>query len=634
MNQSNNYLNLMRISDKSIREVLLRADILSVVGSYVHLKPVGRNYVALCPFHKEKTPSFTISPQKQLFHCFGCKAGGTVVDFVMKIENFSFPEAIEHLAKLFGIKLEYEGKPSSEQDEELEKLYEYSLIASRYFTDKLFNSNEGQNALRYLKNRGIHESTIKNFGLGYALSAWDGFVSFVQSNNYDIEFFEKLGLVIRKENGEYYDRFRGRIIFPIYSTSGRVIAFGGRIIIEDDEQPKYLNSPESRIYIKGKTLFGLFQTKDEIRKNQSAILVEGYMDFLSLYQNGIKNVVASAGTALTMDQIFILSRTAPNFYLIFDGDEAGQKAAIRSIELLLQTDVNFKIVALPENEDPDSFIKKYGPDEFRHLIESGKNYIDYIYSLAEKHNALSDSQSKLKVVDSVIEFTARVKDPIRRELLAREVASKFKLTDSSVLQKLDRVVKNYNKIEQRQQELNREVELRNTEKIKYQELSPAERGILKLTCEVEHIYLEPIFANIDETDFVNPLAGEIFKELKNHYLDLPAGEKIDTLLIMNKLESEELKSLFADALTEKYKVSDGWEEVQEITISDNSIEKTLTDYIKNLKDLSLTKKIDDLYQKVATTFDLDEANRILQEVDKLIKERRFYLENFEVKLIH
>jgi len=237
MNQSNNYLNLIRISDKSIREVLLRADILSVVGSYVHLKPVGRNYVALCPFHKEKTPSFTISPQKQLFHCFGCKAGGTVVDFVMKIENFSFPEAIEHLAKLFWIKLEYEGKPSSEQDEELEKLYEYSLIASRYFTDKLFNSNEGQNALRYLKNRGIHESTIKNFGLGYALSAWDGFVSFVQSNNYDIEFFEKLGLVIRKENGEYYDRFRGRIIFPIYSTSGRVIAFGGRIIIEDDEQP-------------------------------------------------------------------------------------------------------------------------------------------------------------------------------------------------------------------------------------------------------------------------------------------------------------------------------------------------------------------------------------------------------------
>jgi DNA primase len=624
----------MKISDKSIKEVLLRADIISVVGNYVSLKSVGKNYVALCPFHKEKTPSFTISPQKQLFHCFGCKAGGTVVDFVMKIENFSFPEAIEHLAKMFGIKVEYEGKSTYEQDEELEKLYEYSLIASRYFYEKLFNSNEGQNALKYLKNRGIHESTIKNFALGYALSAWDGLVNFIRSKNYEIEIFEKLGLIIKKENGEYYDRFRGRIIFPIYSTSGRVIAFGGRIIVDDEEQPKYLNSPESKIYTKGKTLFGLFQTKDEIRKAQSAILVEGYMDFLSLYQSGIRNVVASAGTALTMDQIFILSRTAPNLYLVFDGDEAGQKAAVRAIDLLLQTDVNFKIVALPENEDPDSFIKNYGADKFKKFIEEGKNYIDYIYALAEKHNALNDNQSKLKVINSVIEFTARVKDPIRRELLAGEVASKFKLTKSSVLQKLDRVQKNYQKIEQRQQDLNREIDLKQNEQLKYKELSPAERGIIKLICEVDYIYLEPIFANIDENDFINPLAGEIFKILKEHYFDLPAGEKIDSLLIINKIDKEELKSIFADALTDRYKVSEGWEEVQEVVISEKSIEKTLTDYIKNLKELSLSKKIDELNQKIASAFDLNEAKSILEEVDRLVKEKNFYQKSFEVKLIN
>ncbi len=624
----------MRISDKSIKEVLLRADILSVVGNYVTLKPVGRNYVGLCPFHKEKTPSFTVSPQKQLYHCFGCKAGGTVVDFIMKIENFRFPEAIEYLAKLFGVKIEYEGKSSFDQDEEIEKLYEYSLIASRYFYDKLFNSNEGQNALKYLKERGIQETTIKNFGIGYALSAWDGFVNFIQKNNYDIEIFEKLGLVIKKEDGEYYDRFRGRIIFPIFSTSGRVIAFGGRILIDDEGQPKYLNSPETKIYTKGKTLFGLFQTKDEIRKTQSAILVEGYMDFLSLYQSGIKNVIASAGTALTTDQIFILSRTAPNLNLVFDGDEAGQKAAVRAIELLLQTDVNFKIVALPENEDPDSFIKNYGVVEFKKFIEQGKNYIDYIYSLAEKHNALSDSHSKLKVIDSVIEFTARVKDPVRRELLAREVAKKFKLTDSSVLQKLDRIVRNYNKIEQRQQELNREIEIRRNEQIKYQELAPAERGIIKLICEVDYIYLEPIFANIQESDFINPLAGEIFKLLKDHYFDLPAGEKIDSLFIMNKIEKEDLKSLFADALTERYKISEGWNEIQEIVISENSIEKTLTDYIRNLKELSLSKKIEELNQKSATTFDLEEAQKILEEVSRLVKEKNFYQKSFEVKLIH
>lgn len=624
----------MKISDKSIKEVLLRADILTVVGNYVTLKPVGRSYVALCPFHKEKNPSFTVSPQKQLFHCFGCKAGGTVVDFLMKIENFSFPEAIEHLAKLFGIKIEYEGTSSFQQDEEIDKLYEYSLIASEYFVDKLFNTNEGKNALKYLKSRGIHESTIKNFRLGYALSAWDGFVNFIRSNNYDFEIFEKLGIIIKKENGEYYDRFRGRIIFPVFSVTGRVIAFGGRIIIDDKDQPKYLNSPESKIYTKGKTLFGLYQTKDEIRKSQAAILVEGYMDFLSLYQSGIKNVVASAGTALTMDQIILLSRTSPNLYLVFDGDDAGQKAAIRAIELLLQTDVNFKIVALPEKEDPDSFIKNYGVDEFRKLIENGENYINYIYKLAERNNALSDINSKLKVVDSLIEFTAKVKDPVRRELLGREIASKFKLTSNSVLQKLDRVVKNYKKTEQRQEELNLEIETRKKDSTKYPELSPAERGMLKLICEVEYIYLEPIFSNLNENDFINPLAGEIFKVLKNYYLDSTAGEKINSLLILGQLEREELKSLFADALTERYKVSEGWEDIVQNNISDNYIEKTITDYIKKLKELSLTKRIEELMQKAISSIDYTEASQILEEVDKLIKEKKFYQESFEVKLIH
>ncbi|MCR4417479.1 MAG: DNA primase [Ignavibacteria bacterium] len=624
----------MKISDKSIKEVLLRADILTVVGNYVTLKPVGRNYFALCPFHKEKSPSFTVSPQKQVFHCFGCNAGGTVVDFLMKIENFSFPEAIEHLAKLFGIKIEYEGTSSFQQDEEIDKLYEYSLIASEYFVDKLFNTNEGKNALKYLKSRGINESTIKNFRLGYALSAWDGFVNFIRSNNYDFEIFEKLGIIIKKENGEYYDRFRGRIIFPVFSVTGRVIAFGGRIIIDDKDQPKYLNSPESKIYTKGKTLFGLYQTKDEIRKSQAAILVEGYMDFLSLYQSGIKNVVASAGTALTMDQIILLSRTSSNLYLVFDGDDAGQKAAIRAIELLLQTDVNFKIVALPEKEDPDSFIKNYGVDEFRKLIENGENYINYIYKLAERNNALSDINSKLKVVDSLIEFTAKVKDPVRRELLGREIASKFKLTSNSVLQKLDRVVKNYKKTEQRQEELNLEIETRKKDTTKYPELSPAERGMLKLICEVEYIYLEPIFSNLDENDFINPLAGEIFKVLKNYYLDSTAGEKINSLLILSQLEREELKSIFADALTERYKVSEGWEDIVQNNISDNYIEKTITDYIKKLKELSLTKRIEELMQKAISSIDYTEASQILEEVDKLIKEKKFYQESFEVKLIH
>ncbi len=423
----------MRISEDSIKEVLDAADIVTVISDYVNLRQSGRNFVALCPFHKEKTPSFTVSREKGLFHCFGCGAGGNVVSFLMKLEKLTFVDAIETLAKKFGIKLKYEGGFNSDEDKELENLYEYSLLAMQFFHKNLLETNEGRSALKYLKDRGIDEATIKAFKLGYALGAWDGLYNFIKTNKYEPEIFEKLGLIIKKEDGDYYDRFRGRIIFPIFSTIGRVIAFGGRILIDEKDQPKYLNSPESRIYIKGKTLFGLFQTKDEIRRTQSAILVEGYMDFLSLYQKGIRNVVASAGTSLTIDQIYILSKVAPNINLIFDGDEAGQKAAVRSIELMLQTDVNFKIVSLPENEDPDSFIRKSGREKFLELVEDGKNYIDYVFELASKRNALNDTNSKLKVIDSLLEYTSKVRDPLRREILAREIAKKFNVTVNSVI---------------------------------------------------------------------------------------------------------------------------------------------------------------------------------------------------------
>lgn len=628
----------MKISDKSIDEVLRKSDIVSVVEGYIRLKKSGKSYIGLCPFHKEKTPSFTISREKGLYHCFGCKAGGSVVDFIMKMENYSFPEAVEYLAKMFNVKLDYEGVSSQLQDEELEKLYEYSFLAAEYFYDKLFNSNEGHSALKYLIDRGIQETTIKTFRIGYALSAWDGLVNFIQSNNYKLDIFEKLGLIIKKENGDYYDRFRGRIIFPIYSSSGRVIAFGGRTLLNEPEQPKYMNSPETRIYTKGKTLFGLFHTKDEIRKNQAVILVEGYMDFLSLYQYGIKNVVASAGTALTFDQIYILQRIVPNINLVFDGDEAGQKASIRAIDLLLQTDVNFKITSLPENEDPDSFIKKFGVNDFNKLVLNGKNYIDYVYSLAEKNNSLSDSQTKIKVVNSLIEYTAKVKDPIRREVLAKDIAARFKLTPSSVLQKLNRVLQNYEKIEEHQQEIKKEGEYKKQNTVSYTELSPVERGILKLICEIEYDYLGDIMCHIEKSDFINPLAGEVYDFMKRYYLELKKSENIDSMIIMNKLEKEELRSVLSDALVEHYKISDNWEEDMELKENGESIKeidqvkikKLITDYIKNLKILSLQKKIDELNQMISETQDTNEVSSIFRELDKLLKEIKYYQDIFKV----
>ncbi len=620
----------MRIKNESIQEVLTIADIVSVVEDYIKLKQSGRNFVGLCPFHKEKTPSFTVSREKGLFHCFGCGTGGNVVSFLMKYEKLSFVEAIEELAKKFGVKLEYESGFYREEDQELEQLYEYSQKIFMYFHNNLINTNEGKLALTYLKERGIGEDTIKTFQLGYALSAWDGLVAYAKKNNFNLDILEKLGLIIKKEGGDYYDRFRGRIIFPIISTTGRIIAFGGRILKDEPEQPKYLNSPESKIYIKGKTLYGLFQTKDFIRKNQNAILVEGYMDFLSLYQNDIKNVVASAGTALTIDQIYLLTKISPLINLVFDGDQAGQKAAIRAIDLLIQTDVDFRIVVLPEDEDPDSYIRKNGRESFNKLISEGKNYIDFYYDIAAKNSELSNPNNKIKAINSLLEITAKVSNPLKREILAREIAKKFNVTENSILQQLNKFIKSYLKTEERQVEYQRNIGEQSNIQKTIHEISPIEKSIIKLICEVEHQYLEPIFSNIEDEDFTVGSTREIFKVLRDEYLNLSGDDKIDTRVIANKLYSDELRSIFADAIIEKYKISEGWNEVDEITKKEIDYTRIITDYIKKLKDISLSKKIEELTMRLKNTNDFDQTKKILSEIDELVKKRTHYQSNFQI----
>jgi DNA primase len=355
------------------------------------------------------------------------------------------------------------------------------------------------------------------------------------------------------------------------------------------------------------------------------------MDLLSLYQNGIKNVVASAGTALTLDQVNILNRITENINLIFDGDEAGQKAAIRAIELLLQTTTDFKIVSLPENEDPDSFIRKFGPAEFQSLVKSGKTYIDFVYDLASKHNSLNDFQNKLRVINSLLEYTAKVKDSLRREILAREIAKKFNVTESSVLQTLNKYVKDFEKFEVRQSEFERVSQTEKNLKATLTELHPVERGLIKLICDVEHIYLEPIFSNVEEEDFINPAAAEIFKTLKRHYFNLMSGEKINVQFIINDLEKDELKNVFSDILIERYEVSEGWTNGDDIPAKKIEPNKLMTDYIKKLKDLSLTKKINELQERLKTTNDLDESKNLLAEIEKLLSRKKDY-QNLQIKI--
>lgn len=312
----------MRISEDKIEEIRSLANIVDTISGYVQLRKRGKNFIGLCPFHQEKTPSFTVNEEKQIFHCFGCHVGGNVFKFLMEYKSISFIEAVQEIAEQVGINLNVQKEAFSSPDSEIEELFEINVLAAKYFSDNLLKNEAGKQARDYLEKRNVKIQTQKIFGLGYALQGWDNFLKYASENKIDLEKAKMLGLIDAKDGGGFYDKFRSRIIFPIFSPNGRVIAFGGRVFGDEENVAKYLNSPESSIYLKRKSLYGLFHSKEEIRRLNKAILVEGYMDLLSLFQHGIKNVVASSGTSLTEEQVRLLSRYTKNIVVIFDADSA------------------------------------------------------------------------------------------------------------------------------------------------------------------------------------------------------------------------------------------------------------------------------------------------------------------------
>ena len=349
------------ITKNSIQKVLETARIEEVVGDFVNLKKRGTNYVGLCPFHNERTPSFNVNPVRNIFKCFGCGKGGDAVNFLMEHEQFSYPEALRFIAKRYNIELE-ETEETAEAVEEKkleDSLYIVNQFAKDYFSNTLFNSTEGQNiGMSYFKERGFRENIIQKFDLGYSIESTDALQKEAKAKGYNEEYLIKTGLVKQVDNGIKRDFFRGRVIFPVHNVSGKVVGFGGRILKKDEKQPKYLNSPESEVYHKSKILYGIFHARQSIRTHDECFLVEGYTDVVSLHQGGIENVVASSGTSLTVDQIKLIKRFTNNITILYDGDAAGIKAALRGLELILEEDMNVRIVLLPEPEDPDSYVQK------------------------------------------------------------------------------------------------------------------------------------------------------------------------------------------------------------------------------------------------------------------------------------
>lgn len=513
------------ISQNSIQQILSRIDIVEIVGSFVKLKKRGANYLGLCPFHNEKTPSFTVSPSKEIYKCFGCGRSGNSISFLMEAEKYSYVEALRWLAAKYNVEIEEtETSPEFKQQQQVaDSLYIINSFAQKFFSDYLFNSEEGRDiGLSYLKERGFREEIIKKFQLGFNPEARDGFTKAALANQYSLEYLQKTGLVNIRD-GNAYDNYRGRIIFPIHNQSGKVLGFGARIIKSNDKAPKYINSPENEIYVKSKILYGSYFARQAIDKADECLLVEGYTDVVSLHQAGIENVVASGGTSLTPDQLRLIKKYTNNLTIIYDGDSAGIKAALRGLDLALEESLNVRLVLIPDKEDPDSYVNKVGAAAFIDFINANKrDFILFQLDIALK-DAGNDSNKKSIVVNQVAETISKVnkaEDFTRQQDYIKQCAEILKIEESGLHALVNKFIRE--KVNKEEARSNREQRFAN-EDMPGQETAEADAETLALFNRDE-IHEQAMIRSLLEFGMKQwneetKVAEYIFKEMEENHLE-------------------------------------------------------------------------------------------------------------------
>ena len=444
------------ISQQTIQQILSRIDIIEVVGGFVKLKKRGTNYLGLCPFHNEKTPSFTVSPTKEIYKCFGCGRSGNTISFLMEHEKYNYAEALRWLAARYNVEVEETATSPEFKQLQLaaDSLYIINNFAQQYFSEQLFQHEEGQSVgLTYLKERGFREDVIQKFQLGYCISERDAFTKKALQAQYSIENLQKSGLVVMRD-GHPVDNYRGRIIFPVHNHTGKIIGFGARILGKNDKAPKYINTPENELYVKSKLLYGTWFARQAIDKQDECLLVEGYTDVISLHQAGIENVVASGGTSLTADQLRLIKKYTNNLTIIYDGDQAGVKAALRGLDMALEESLNVKLVLIPGGDDPDSYVNKLGSSKFREFVQSNKK--DFIIFQLEVllQEAGNDSAKKAIAVNQVAETIARIskaEDFTRQQDYIRQSSSLLKIDESGLTNLVNKYIREkISKLEGRQ----------------------------------------------------------------------------------------------------------------------------------------------------------------------------------------
>ncbi|WP_343667689.1 DNA primase [Chitinophaga sp.] len=449
------------ISQQTIQQILARIDIVEIVGNFVKLKKRGANYLGLCPFHNEKSPSFTVTPSKEIYKCFGCGASGNAIKFLMEHEKYSYVEALRWLAQRYDVTVE-ETEVSAEvkqQQQLADSLYIINNFAREYFSNTLFNTDEGQNVgLSYFEERGFTQETIRKFQLGYSLNVWDAFTKTALAKGYNLEYLQKTGLVTVR-NEQPGDNYRGRVIFPIHNQSGKVLGFGARILVKNDRAPKYVNSPENEIYVKNRVLYGTYFARHAIDKLNECLLVEGYTDVISLHQAGIENVVASSGTSLTQHQLRLIKKYTNNLTILFDGDNAGVKAALRGLDMAIEEGLNVKLVLIPDKEDPDSYVQKIGADAFRQFIAENKQDFILFKLQISMQDAGNDTTRKSQLVNEIAETIAKIdktEDFTKQQDYIRQCSQVLKIDEQGLINLVNKFIRE--KLQKKEQQFSRDQE--------------------------------------------------------------------------------------------------------------------------------------------------------------------------------
>ena len=592
------------IPDDKIAEIKESCNIVHLIGEYVPLKKVGANYKGACPFHSEKEPSFIVSEAKQIFHCFGCGVGGNVFTFLMKFEHLSFPEAAKKLAKKCGISLPQKELSPTQKSlmGEKEKLFKINELATEYYSNLLHRSPEGKNALNYLKKRRISEETIAEYKLGFASNHWDGLLKFLKKRGAPLKLAQKTGLLKPGKRSEYYDCFRNRIIFPIINYNHRIIGFGGRVISEDSA--KYINSSDSIIYSKRNSLYGLDAALSFIRREEYVILVEGYFDFLSLHQYGIKNAVATLGTALTDGQVKLLKRFASNMAIAFDTDDSGIKATIKSLPLFLENGISPKIVLLPSGVDPDSFIHSEKKEGFKKRLDHATPLMEFAINKMIEKNDTSTIDGKLAIIRGVSPFLSKLSDSTERNLYIQRLSQQINVGENVIRSEIP---------SEKQATTELQEHFANVP-----DQHSAEELLLQLMILHPDVIPQVKQAQLTD-DFKEPRLKRLMHLITEQF---DHNHPIAPDSLINQLEEEDLKNLVSQLVIKGESIID--------------IPKTLKNSIQKLKTMSIRREIQLLNIKIKEAQqERDESamKRFLVHKQKLLERRKKYTsDQFSIRM--